>query len=156
MAATKQTNFFNTPWSQRGVIERNLIIVGSIGGTIAAGIAIKRAVDSSKARKAQRAIERDQATLEKTGQNVSYLDTQYNMFADTLYTAMNGAGTDEEAVAGVMYKMKTDVDLLKLVQAFGKRDGYSLADWIASEFSQEDKSFYVNEVLQRKGLKFRF
>lgn len=156
MAATQQTNFFNTPWSQRGVIERNLIIVGSIGGSIAAAVAIKRAVDNSKARKAARAIERDEETLKKNGQDASYLDTQYNMFADTLYTAMKGVGTDEEAVAGVMYKMKTDVDLLKLVQAFGKRNGYSLTDWIASEFSQEDKSFYVNEVLQRKGLKFRF
>ena len=147
------TNFFNTPWSDRAPIERILILGAGIGGTIFLLIKGKKLIEYYKNRQEQKTIEGD---IKKTGADPSYLDSQYILFADTLYTAMKGAGTDEEAVAGVMYKMKNGADVLKLINAFGQKDGYSLTEWIADDFSQEDKTFYINNVLAKKGIQFKF
>lgn len=150
------TNFFNTPWSDRGVIERGLILGGTIGGGIFLAIKMKSIIENVKQRRKENTLYKDQQTLYKGGQIPSYLDTQYNGFADTLYQSMKGVGTYEEEVAGIMYKMKNDQDVLKLIQAFGTRDGYTLSEWIADDFSQEDKAFYINNILARKNIKFRF
>jgi hypothetical protein len=150
------TTFFNTPWSDRGPIERGLILGGTIGGSILLAIKMKSIIENIKARKKENTLFKDQQSLNKGGQVPSYQDTQYNVFADTLYQSMKGVGTYEEEVAGVMYKMKNDIDILKLIQAFGTRGGFSLSEWIADDFDQEDKAFYINDILQRKGIKYRF
>ena len=101
--ATKKTNFFTTPWTDRGPVERVLILGVVIGGGIFAIIKGKKIIENIKNRQEQKTIEGD---IQKTGADPSYLDSQYIIFADTLYTAMKGAGTDEAAVGGIMYKMK--------------------------------------------------
>lgn len=147
------SNFFNTKWSDRGPFERGILLAASIGGTVFLLIKGKSIIEKIQQQRQQAQIGRDIAA---TGRTVSYSDSQFNSFADILYTAMNGVGTDEEGVAGIMYKMKNDADVLKLIQIFGQKDGYTLAEWIASEFSQEDKSFYINGILAKKGISFRF
>jgi hypothetical protein len=147
------TNFFNTPWSDRSPIERILLLGVGIGGSIFLLVKGKKIIQQIKFKQQQMQITSD---ITATGDKLSYLQSQYNSFADTLYTAMNGAGTDETAVAGIMYKMKNDADVLKLIQTFGQREGATLAEWIADDFDQEDKTFYINSILAKKGISFRF
>lgn len=157
---SKKDNFFNTPWSNRGPLERALLISGTIGGVIGSIVLIRRASAAIKERKKTKAFESDKETFEDKGQKLSYPLSQYFIFADTLFNAMDSSlfdwGTAETTVAGVMYKMKNDLDVLQTVKAFGKRDGYSLAEWIAGDFEPEDKAFYINNILAKKGIKFRF
>lgn len=157
---SKKDNFFNTPWSQRGPAERVVVITGSIGAIIGSIILIRNASEAIKARREKKAYDADKDTFTSGGQKLSYPASQYFVFADTLYNAMNSTlfdwGTAETTVAGVMYKMKNDLDVLETIKAFGKKDGYSLAEWIAGDFEPEDKDFYINNILAKKGIKFRF
>ena len=107
-------------------------------------------------RRQQKTLESDLGQLQQYGKNPSYQDSQYFIFADIVYQAIKDLFTDEVSVAGVMYKMKNDADILKLIQSFGKKDGYTLAEWIADDFNNEDKQFYINNVLAKKGIKYRF
>lgn len=59
----------------------------------------------------------------------SYTLTQYKTYADKLFTAMDGAGTDLPAITDVMNAMENDLDVLALIDAFGTRAGTS---WFAS------------------------
>jgi hypothetical protein len=156
----KRSTFFNTPWNERGSIERVLIIGGVLGGTIGGIILTRRLIENIKARRAAKQLESDVKIFEQQGQKLSYPPGQYVLLADTLYTAMKSSafswGTDEEQVAGVMYKMKNDLDVNQLIKAFGRRDGYTLSEWIADDFSQEDKEFYINNILRKKKIKYRF
>jgi hypothetical protein len=159
----KRSTFFNTPWNERGAIERVLIISGVIGGTIGGVILTRRAIAAIKERRKAKALESDAELFKGKGQKLTYPLGQYVLFADTIYTALNSDwydpstwGTAETTTAGVMYKMKNDLDVNQLVKTFGKRDGYTLTQWINGDFSQEDKETYINNILRKKGIKYRF
>lgn len=159
----KKDNFFNAPWSSRGPGERVLIISGSIGAVIGSILLIRGAGAAIAARKKAKVFKDDKETFEDKGQKLTYPGTQYYQFADQIYEAMNSTwydpsswGTGEEAIASVMYKMKNDLDVLQLIRVFGKRDGETLAGWMASEMDPEEISTYANMILAKKGIKFRF
>lgn len=87
----------------------------------------------------------------------SFAKSQYLTFADTLYNAMDGAGTDYDSVIGVFKEMKNDVDILYLIDAFGTRAGSSmfatsteedLAKWLQAD----GMTTPVNELLKTKAL----
>lgn len=152
----KRQTFFNTPWNERGAVERILVISATAGAVIGGIILIRRTSEAIKARKAQKLIDKDTETFQSKGQKLTYPLSQYTIYADILYTNMNGIGTYKQETAGVFYKMKNDLDVLQLIKAFGKKEGYTLAEWIADDFSEEDKDFYINNILAKKGIKFRF
>ena len=52
--------------------------------------------------------------------------------------------------------MNNNTDVLKLVQAFGSPDGYTLSDWLTSELAQADIQIYVNGPLRSKGITYTF
>lgn len=147
------SNFFKTSWSDRGPVERFMILGAGIGGTIFLLVKGKEILENIKNKKKELEITKD---IKGTGKKLSYPESQYQVFADTLYISMDGAGTYEEQVAGVMYKMKNDADVLKLIQKFGTKDGYSLTEWINGDFDEENKNFYVNQILAKKGITIRF
>jgi hypothetical protein len=61
----------------------------------------------------------DKIVVEKS--KLSYPENQYKLFADQIYTAMEGAGTDEESILSVIYKMKNADDWNMLIKAYGER-----------------------------------
>lgn len=156
----QRSTFFNTPWDQRGPVERVLIISTVVGGSIGAIILTRRLITRLQERKQEKQLQSDVNLFQSQGQKLSYPLGQYVILADTLYTAMNSStfdwGTDETQVAGVMYRMKNDLDVNQLIKAFGRRDGYTLPEWISGDFSNEDKDFYINNILRKKGIKYRF
>lgn len=155
-----RTTFFNTPWDKRGPVERVLIISGFLGATIGGIVLTKRTIEAIKVRRAKKALQSDVEGFQQQGQKLSYPLGQYVILADTLFTAMNSSvfdwGTDETQVSGVMYLMKNDLDVNQLIKAFDRRDGYTLPEWIAGDFSEEDKDYYINNILRKKGIKYRF
>lgn len=152
----KRQTFFNTPWNERGAVERVLVISATAGTIIGGIILIRRTAEAIRARKEKKAVDEDETTFKGKGQKLTYPLSQYTIFADSLYESMEGVGTYREEVAGVFYKMRNDLDVLQLVKTFGKKDGYSLSQWITGDFSAEDKAFYINDILAKKNIKFRF
>jgi hypothetical protein len=62
---------------------------------------------------------------QRRGINPSYTDTQYSAFANQIYQSMRFAvGDDYSTAQSNLKKMKNDVDVLKLIKAFGQRQNY--------------------------------
>ena len=150
------TNFFQTKWSDRGALEKGLILGGSIFATIVLIRNSRKLILWIKTQKENQTYSSDADILGKL-LKPTYLDSQYIVFANGLYAAMNGWGTDEVAVGKIMYRMKNDLDVNKLIQAYGKKEGDDLSMWITNEFdSEEDKDTYVNAPLRANKIKTQF
>src|SRR5690606_4840034 len=94
----------------------------------------------------------EQAVLIQQGQSKTYTNAQYNGYADDLYIAMDGMGTDEDTIGTVFQKMQNDLDVIALNNAFGVRDGYDLKTWLRGDLSPSDMNKYVNNILRQKGI----
>jgi hypothetical protein len=73
---------------------------------------------------AQNAIQNvsEEQALNNAGIKATYTNSQYKAMADTLYSAMDGYGTDEEPIFNTFKKLKNDVDFVRLDDAFGVRE----------------------------------
>lgn len=109
------------------------------------------------------AAKKDQADLVKAGQKASYIDSQYKLFADTIYSAGFDVlfGTDEDAIYAVFNKMNNDLDVNKLIIAFGaRRIEFStrvegLAQFLTSELDASEVA-NINKILASKNINYRF
>lgn len=148
--------FLDTPWSDRSAPERIIMLIGAGIGTIFAVRQVRNLAGFVRqtGQNIQTGAELQQ--WQNVGQNPSFQNTQYQIFADTLYTALKGFGTDENSVKGVFQQMNNNADVLKLIQVYGIRDGYGLAGWIAGDFSSTDKDKYINQVLRSKNITYQF
>ena len=87
---------------------------------------------------------------------------QMKIYANNLFTAMDGAGTDWEAIKAVIDAMNSDVDILNLIQAFGTKAGTSwfassTPDDLATWFAGDGVTAYVNKILDTKAkITYRF
>jgi len=154
----KKKTFFNTPWGERGGVEKIALIVG---GSIALYITyrgFKNITSFVRSKVGQVQAGSELNVLENKNVLPNYTNTQYGIFADALQTAMGSwyDGTDEDAIKVVMEKMKNDADVLKLNTAFGNREGYTLSGWFRYEMSSEYVDEYVNAPLRRNGVTFQF
>ena len=155
------TNFFQTKWSERQPLEKILILGGTGGILLFIVFNRKKWIAAIKAARDKRTYSDDLDILETKNITPTYLDSQYIIFANGLYQAMNSTaldwGTDEVGVGKIMYKMKNDADVNKLITAFGKKDGYDLSEWITGDFdSESDKDMYVNAPLRANKIKYQF
>lgn len=155
------TNFFTTKWSNRPPLEKYIILGGTGGILLFVMFNRKKWIAAFKARREKQTYGSDLEILAAKRIQPTYLDSQYIIFANGLYSAMNSSafdwGTDEVGVGKIMYKMKNDADVNKLIQAYGKKDGEDLSAWITSEFdSESDKDMYVNAPLRANKIKYQF
>ena len=148
--------FFNTSWSDRGTAERIILLAGAGIGSIVLFRQIGKLTGFIRQTSQNVQTQGELNQWQNVGQTPSYQNTQYEIFADALLTAMKGWGTDEDAVKDVMQKMNNNADILKLIQVFGIRDGYGLSAWITDDFSVKDKDKYINQVLRSKGITYQF
>ena len=110
-----------------------------------------------------RAAKEDEKSFKAAGQKQSYTDGQYKIFADAIYSAGFDAlfGTDEDTIYGVFNRMNNDLDVSKLIQAFGMRRiefstrTDSLAGFLRSELDSSELQ-KVNNILASKNIKYRF
>lgn len=152
--------FFNTPWGERSSVERIGLMVGGAVVLYLGYKGFKNFAGFLRSTRGQIQAGSELGALQTQNVNPSYTNTQYQIFADGLYSAMADSwywyGTDEDAIKSIMQKMKNDADVLKVNTIFGVRDGYSLSAWFTSELSNEDLDYYVNQPLRANGVTFQF
>lgn len=106
--------------------------------------------------------------LQQTGETPTYTQVQYNGFSDSLYKAMEGWGTDPEAIGNVFKYMMNKADVLKLIKTFGIKDyqddgiwgmntkQMNLNEWLTTELSADDIDEFVNAKLKSKSINYTF
>jgi hypothetical protein len=82
---------------------------------------------------------------------LSYPMAQYGLWADALYQAMDGWGTDEDAIYNVFSKMKTNNDLAQLNVSFGVKESQNLGQWLQDDLSDSEKN-KVRSILTSNGV----
>jgi hypothetical protein len=92
-------------------------------------------------------------------------ESQAKSYANKLYQAMNGLGTDEQQIYSVFYKLQNNADYLAIQNAFGTKTissgSYFIGDvrgtmvtCLSSELDI-DETKKVNDILRSKKIKFR-
>lgn len=166
-------------WTKRGYdafMKQPPLLIGleiafGIGVTYFAAKGIVKWIKKTHDEKMQRQVVKDAnqeiKNLGQQGQNPSFADTQYSAWASQIKTAFDGCdpqSDDYDTVMRIMKQMKNDVDVLKLISAFGTATwdecGWfmgnvtgDLAYGIAHEINGISD---INAVLSSKGIKFRF
>jgi hypothetical protein len=105
------------------------------------------------------ALEKDIKEEINNGNPLTYTDNQYKDFANRLYTAMKGSGTDNSTIKDIFKQMNNITDVLKLVQTFGIRDGENLQQWLDGEvhwFEFTNIKKQINAILTEKGIFYKF
>ncbi len=94
--------------------------------------------------------------IDEGGTNVNNVETfakaEYNLMADSLFSAMDGWGTDEATIYAILSRLRTKADWFALINAFGTRKSSwgsfkgTLPLWISDELGGSDK-IRVNNLL---------
>jgi hypothetical protein len=155
--------FWEKPYTQKDPIEK-------IGTAVIFGTFIfilykngKNIIQWIKEQKAISEAKNELEALEKAGITPTYIESQYKIFGDTLWNALNSTwynpltwGTREETVRGVFSKMNNEADVNKLIIAFGLKEGLNLAESLHDDMSYDAINEYVNAPLQAKGINITF
>jgi hypothetical protein len=116
----KKNYFENLPSWSRGVIS----IVG-VGAVAFIGyqiyVTLKNKQDLAKNLEAQKLADKEISDLKKNGIVPSLSPTQFEVFSAKISEAINGCGTDEDAIYQVFNSLKNRADILSLISAFGIR-----------------------------------
>ena len=105
----------------------------------------------------------DVSKFMREGQRQSYPNGQYHVFADAIYSAGFDTlfGTDNEAIYDIFSKMNNNLDVAKLIVAFGTRrkeysgQAGSLGELIVSEMNNSQRA-KINQILAQRGITYRF
>ena len=138
-----------------------LFIAGAIGFIIVK--AGKSVSEAFKKWQGNRDIVQEKNELEKT-QSLSYPISQYQIFAGSLYDAFEGSATNEARIKTVFSQMKNNLDVLKLVEVYGTRDGgaylwtpkMTLIEQIPYDMTDSEIETYVNQPLRSNGITYQF
>ena len=107
---------------------------------------------------------KDEAVLKSEGQKASYLDSAYTGYADSIYAARSANaffGTNEDQIYNVFKKMNNDLDVAKLITAFGKKrlsfslDFANLGGFLNDELDKDELNI-INTGLRGKNINYQF
>ena len=138
-----------------------LLIAGAVGFVVVK--AGKGVAEAFRKWQGNRDIAKEKNQLEKT-QSLSYPISQYQIFAGSLYDAFVGTGTDETRIKSVFSQMKNNLDVLKLVEVYGTKDGGSyfwtpkmtLIEQIPYDMTDAEIETYVNAPLRANRITYQF
>lgn len=108
---------------------KGVVVVGGVAALFFVGKKLYTIVFPSAEAKRNvelsRNIETEIAKLQKL-MKATYPESTYNTLANTIYNSMRFAvGDDYAAVQDTLKKMKNDLDVAKLIKAFGSRQDYA-------------------------------
>jgi len=119
MANDKLYNYYKDlpPWA------KGVVVVGGLGMVYIVGSKIYAALKPKPQDIVN--VQNDIVKLE-TKMQPSYGDASYDQYANTIYNAQRtSAGNDSGAILDVAKLMKNDLDVAKLVKAYGTRQDYA-------------------------------
>lgn len=111
------------PWAKGVVV---------VGGGLVAFFVLRRvykavfpSAEDRKNRQLLQDVNNEINVLNNQGVKPSFPESAYSTFANTIYNGMRYcAGDDYGTVEATLKKMKNDLDVAKLIKAFGKRQDY--------------------------------
>lgn len=111
------------PWAKGVVV---------VGGSLAAFLVLKRVYSAlfptekqKQNRQLLQNVNSEISSYQNNGVRASYPDSQYETIANTIYNSMRYAAGDDYATVELKLKeMKNNLDVAKLIKAFGKRQDY--------------------------------
>ena len=111
------------PWAKGVVVVGGAVVVYLIGSKV------YRAVFPTEAQKKNRELEKnidsEISKMQNNGEKASFSDSNYNTFANTIYNSMRFAiGDDYGTVESTLKRMKNDLDVAKLIKAFGLKQDF--------------------------------
>jgi len=139
----KNMNYNSEKNNPFDILKYTLSIVASIGIVIIGYRIIRASEDKRIAQELVNNIRVDR-------KNLTYDLSKYNEFADALYYAMKGLGTDEETIYRIIQSLKTKDDWYMLIKAFGIRKDENLLLWLKDDLGEDEYKYvmdYVNNVL---------
>ena len=111
------------PWARGIAFVGGIAIIGLFSIKV-----YKKLFPSEQAKKnkeLQKGIDIEISKMVKKGMKASYPDANYLTFANTIYDSMRYAvGDNYGKVVDTMILMKNDLDVAKLIKAFGTRQNY--------------------------------
>lgn len=111
------------PWAKGVVVVGGAVALFFVGKKLY-GIVFPSA-EAKRNAELNRNIDTEISRLQKT-QKATFPDSSYNTMANTIYNSMRFAvGDDYGAVQDTLKKMKNDLDVAKLIKAFGTRQDYA-------------------------------
>lgn len=125
---------------------------------------LKRADEIAKA-KTKAIIEKSEIEILKDkGVKATYQPTTYKKFANNMYEAMDGVGTNTNVITAVFSYLNNDLDFIHLDAAFGVRgatdnlfgfiDPTDMRGWLKDDLSEELIAA-INTTLKNKGISKR-
>lgn len=111
---------------------KGVVVVGGVLVVYIVGARVYKAVFPSdkekKNKELAKNVDSEIGNLSRNGLKASFSDSNYITFANTIYNSMRYAvGDDYTTVENTLKKMKNDLDVAKLVKAFGLRQDYFFA-----------------------------
>jgi len=111
------------PWAKGVVVVGGALVVYLVGSRVYR--AVFPTETQRKNRELEKNIDSEISKLQGNGKKASYSDSNYNTFANTIYNSMRFAvGDDYSTVESTLKRMKNDLDVAKLVKAFGVKQDY--------------------------------
>ena len=86
---------------------------------------------------------------------LTYPLSYYPLWANELYEAMDGAGTNEDVIFKIFGKLQTKHDVLQLITAFGVKEDETLTQWLVDDLSDDDRAT-LNRLLSDKNINYQF
>ena len=86
---------------------------------------------------------------------LSYQLAEYSLMANSLFTAMDGMGTNEQVIYNVFNRLKNIDDLYQLITSFGVKSDQTLQQWLIADLSSSELE-KVNQLLSSKNINFQF
>ena len=100
--------------------------------------------------------------LTSKGVKATYPDSSYTQWASAITSAgFNVLGTNEQAIYDIFKKMMNDLDIAKLILAFGSQrvefsfQSVPLGAWLATELDSNELEV-INKILRDKKIKYQF
>lgn len=114
-----------TAWKSLPPAAKGVIAVAGTGAILVTGYLVYTGVKSYAAKAAARkqldAVEKDLNTLVKGGNKATLSKSQLGLISNNLFTAMDGYGTNSDAILHEFAKVNTDADMLGLIKNFGTK-----------------------------------
>jgi len=155
---------------------KGIVIVGGVALVAYAGVKLAKVLFPSEQRKKEKELEKDVLEeiqqAEQSGKKSSYSDSSYIQYANTIHNAIQYCvGDDYGTVVDIAKRMKNDLDVAKLIKAYGTRQRYcfgipsggkdDLFTAIRAELGQEFGGLtsyrvkQINSDWQSKGIKYQ-